>query len=278
MSYNQFHKTVASSNQVHLYEITIGSETTYYTSAELSIVIGGNTYVPLPGLASTEVNNTGEAQRNEVTINLPLDVRIAVYLIQFIPTTEITLAIYSLERDDPDEELIHEWSGVYVRYEANNPIFKMTFAPFDRELARDALSTSFGVDCQWTQYDLNCGLNPINFRQVGSVVSKNGLSIETDLTLNTPSDTHYLGGYIEVTGTYGEERAWIIAQSGANTVEIDRDLPALLVGADIRVVSSCRGDFDRCKDPDLFDNKQRFMGAPHANKLNMFTSDVRGDN
>ena len=275
MSFNDLHKTIEDSNRVQLYEISRSGFIVRYTSAEQNIIVGGQTYAAFPGLSSTEVNNTGEDQRNQVTIELTTDEEIAQDLIRFIPSVEITLAIFSLERDDPEQQLIHEWSGIYVSYEANYPRMRLTFSPFDRELARDALSASFGVNCQWTQYDNNCGLSPLSFQESGNITAVNGTVIETDLNLISTSDEHFVAGFIQVGGEFGPERAWIIGQEGTNSIEVDRISPSMTVGSSIDVLPSCRGDFNRCNT--IFNNRQRFMGAPYANKLNMFASDVRGN-
>ena len=275
--FNDKHKTVSESNEVRLYEIVFGTVTYRYTSAEQTIEVAGNIYESLPGIENTGFNNTGDSQRNELTITVDFTTPIFTYLIEFIPTFEITCRILSIERDDPDMQVIHEWSGIYNRYEANHPRMDLIFAPFDRDLNRDALVTSYGVTCQWTQYDDNCGLNFNAFGLDGTVTAINGLLVTTNLTLNTPTADHFLGGFVQISGAFGLERAWIIAQSGANIVEIDRRLQALVNGVAIKVVPSCRGEFARCIDPALFNNKQRFFAAVHANKVNPFTDDVRGE-
>jgi len=272
------HKSIEDSNQVQLFTVTVGTVIYRYTSAEIDLVAGGNTYASYPGLETTPLASSGEPQKNEVEISIDVDDDLAVYLLAYIPAVEIRILIESLERDDPDAERVHEWSGVYLIYEANYPNFKIVCVPLDTELQRDALSTSFGVGCQWTQYDAStCGLAPADFDIAATITGLDGLTVTADTILNGVSSEHYVGGQMTLEGPYGTEYAWVISQDGAFDFQIDRNSPALVVGAYISLVASCRGSFDRCKDPALFNNKVNYMGAPHANKLNPFSADVRGE-
>ena len=273
MSFNDYHKTVDDSSESYIFQISIGNSTFLYTSSEMNIVVGGNMYLSRSGLKSTELSNSGESERNNVNIELPIDDDIAQYLLRFIPSNEITLRISSIEIADPDREVIHQWTGIYVSYEANYPIFRMTFATFDQELSKDALATSFGVNCNWSQYDDNCKLNPNAHAATGTITAVTGLLIDSDFINDSITEEHYIGGYIELDGRFGAERAWIIGRDSSTSLILDRSLESLQVGAAFSIVPSCRGDFDRCNA--IFNNKINFFGGNYANKINMFQTDVR---
>lgn len=272
MSFDIFHESAYGSQPVALYTFTIGSEVIRHTSAETNITVGGNLYTPFAGIKHTDIRNSGENAKNKVTVTVTRTFSLATWLLSYVPTTEIFLTIHAYERGDTvDEELNHEFSGVYLRYISEFPEFKLEFAPLDYDSTKEVMKYSFGPICQHTQYDDYCGLSAATFQATGTVTAVSANSITTSITLNTPTATHYVGGYIEMTGVYGFERAWITEQSGANTVIIDRSLPAMEIGAAIAVIPSCRGKFSRCKDPALFNNKTRFFGAVNANKVNPFT-------
>lgn len=266
-----FHETVQDSQPVSLYEFTIGGTIIRHTSAENTITVGGNDYTAFPGIQHTKVNNSGEASKNKVTITVTRDFELATWLLTYIPTTDIFLTIYSYERNDTtDNQLIHEFSGIYLRYISRYPSFKLEFAPLDYDSNKQIMRYSFAPICQHTQYDDFCGLNQNLFSLSGSITTVTGEQISTDQNLTSISVDHFVGGYIQLTGQYGLERAWIVSQIGANDVLVDRGLPAAVIGGPITLYPSCRGELSRCIA--TFDNQLRFFGAPHANKVNPFTS------
>jgi len=276
--FNDTHKSTEDSNHAQIFTVTVGTVLYRYTSAESDLLVGGNVYASYSGLESTALVSSGESQKNEVEISLDIEDELARYLMAYVPSVEIRILIESIERDDPGLERAHEWSGVYLRYEANHPEFKIVCVPLDTELERDALSTSFGIGCQWTQYDAStCGLAAEDFDIDVNISGIDGLTLTMDAVLDSIAGDHYLGGRLDIEGPYGTEYLWIIAQSGQFDVQVDRDSPALATGAAVKLVASCRGSFDRCKNPALFNNKANYMGAPHANKLNPFAADVRGE-
>lgn len=268
MAFNTNHKSISDSEPVFLYSITIGPKTYYHTAAELPITVGAITWEVLPGIIHSDVSDTGDAGANEVTISVGHTHPIAVYLSQYVPAHEITVVIQMLERGDTELALF--WSGVFISYKKQFPAFDLICAPSDYEVAKPAMAPDFGPDCQWTQYDINCQLNPGSFIASGEVLSISGLTINTDANLTAVAADHFQGGYIEITGEFGQERAWILSQSG-NNVDVDRVLPAMASGIAINCVPSCRGDFTRCNT--VFSNRIRFVGAPHATGVNPYRGD-----
>jgi hypothetical protein len=222
MSFNDFHKTVHSSDRALLFSITMGATVWRYTSKgfniEVTVESGSFLYSDYPGIQVSEFNNSGDSERNEVTLTLDTTAPICAHLLQYIPTQEIYLQVFSIELNDPDGEVINEWRGVYSRYEANYPEMGLVFAPFDMQMGREVLSTCFGLDCQWVQYDANCGLSPLAFDINGTLISRTNFDLTTNLNFTSISANHFLGGYIEINGLYGSERAWIRQVISSNVV------------------------------------------------------------
>ena len=270
MPFNDTHKSAYSGEPVYLYTFTIGSTKIRSTAAEQAITVGAATWGVHPGINHTDPSDTGEQAGNEVTVNIGYDHPVADYLIKYIPTQEITVEIQLLERADPGEELINYWVGTYTRSSRSFPNFEMVFEPADYETGKSAMAPDWGPDCQHTQYDNGCQLSPGTFSVAGSILSFSGLTVNTDANLTAVSADHFQGGYIEISGDYGLERAWIITQSG-NNVTVDRLLPGMVSGIPITCVPSCRGDFTRCNT--VFANRQRFIGAPHAIHVNPYRGD-----
>ncbi len=269
--FETLHTSVEDSRPVTLYKITHGSKISRYTSAETDIVVNSDVYAATLGIKHTKISNSGEANKNKVTVEVTRDFEMASWLMAYVPTTEILLSIYSFERDDISGGLIHEFTGVYLMYTSKYPAFKMEFAPLDYDSNKQVMRYSFSPICQHTQYDDYCSLDQNAFLKLGTVTDVTGDVITTDQTLTAISADHYVGGYVELSGVYGLERAWIVSQSGSAAVNVDRVLPAAVVGATIKLYPSCRGEFDRCKNPSLFNNKSRFFGGVNANKINPFS-------
>jgi len=270
MAFNDNHKSVSDSEPVFLYSITVGTVTYRHTAAELPITVGAQTWAVHQGIIHSEVSDTGDAAANEVTISLGHTHPVAVYLSSFIPTEEINVKIFLLERGDSAEEMPLFWSGVFTNYRQHFPTFDLICAPADYENNKQAMSPVWGPDCQWTQYDGNCQLNPGAFVESGTVVSTSGLTINTTADLTAIGAKHFQGGYVEISGAFGSERAWILLQTG-NNVDVERVLPGMVDGIAINVYPSCRGIFTRCDT--VFGNRQRFVGAPYANNVNHYRGD-----
>ena len=277
MTFNALHKTAASSEPVILYELKIGSTTWYHTGAEVDIVAGNN--YETSRISHSDISNSGEAARNEVTVTLPTDHPLAEYLVAYIPAHEIYITIYVLEREQSPYELVHEWSGIYTSGKIAFPKFEAKFEPVDYEINREAMAPSFGANCQWAQFDANCGLTYATFQILGAVTAVNGLVVTTNAAITAVATDHFTGGFIEIVGDYGVERAFILLQNSFD-LTLDRTLPGMANSISITCVPSCRNDFTRCKSAaPLFDNKNKFQGAPHAQFVNPFEgrAGVTGD-
>lgn len=273
MSFDEYHSSYDESQPVNLYTFTIGQKKLYYTSAESNVIANGITYKAYAGLKHSKLSNSGQDSKNKVKVTVTRSFELATWLLTYVPTAEIFLTIHTYERKDIyDEDVIYEFSGVYLEFTSKYPLFEMQFAPLDYDIRKKPMKYSFGPICQHTQYDPICGLVAANFTETGLISSTVGGAIITDIALDAVSAHHFEGGYIEVDGIYGIERAWILSQTGGNTIEVDRLLPSVGAGKPIRVISSCRGEFDRCRDPALYNNQARFFGAINANKVNPFNS------
>ena len=270
MAFNDNHKSSYFGEPVFLYDITMGPVTYHHTAAELPITVGSTTWATHSGIMHTDAYDASDQAAKEVTISLGNTHPAAVYLSAYIPTIEITVKIYLLERADSALEMPLYWSGTFTRYRQHAPSLDLICEPADYENGKEAMAANYGPDCQWSQYDGNCQLSPGAFVESGDVLSISDLTINTDADLTAVAADHFQGGYIEISGDYGLERAWILSQSGANVL-VDRLLPAMAEGVAVSVYPSCRGDFGRCNT--VFSNRLRFVGAPHANMVNPFRGD-----
>ncbi|RKY55586.1 MAG: hypothetical protein DRP93_03065 [Candidatus Neomarinimicrobiota bacterium] len=278
MSFEIAHESIEDSTPAYLYEFIVGSVYYRATSAANTHIVDTFEYVPHAGIRHTEVQNSGEDAKNVCTVTVSYDHPLASWLRQYIPTEKIVLIIKNYEIGEAPTHF--EFQGLYMKYAAKYPEFKMTFSPLDYTLAQGALQKSYGLNCQHTQYDQWCGLVPQLFSLSTTIASYDPA---TDTISVTPTDLdgvavdYYLGGYIELTGFYGKERAWIVSQT-TFTLGLDRKMPSLAAGAAIDIVPSCKGSFEACRDPALFNNKLRYLGAPHANKVNPFgQTGVKGE-
>ena len=270
MTFEIAHESIEDSAPVYLYEFAVGGTTYYYTSGARTYNVGGFDYTPYPGIAHTAINNSGEDAKNSCTVTVDYDHPLSGWLRTYIPTQSITLTIKSYEIGNLPTYF--EFQGAYMKYVSRYPEFKMTFSPLDYTLSQGALQKSYALNCQHSQYDQFCGLLAVNFLLATTITTYTAATNTIDVTptsLNGVSTDYYVGGFVELDGIYGKDKAWIVAQTEF-TVEVDRQMPSLVTGALIDLIPSCKGSFTSCKDPALFNNKLRFLGAPHADKVNPF--------
>lgn len=274
MTFATQEESVYSGSPAELFKLELGTTAYYLTSAEEDVIIGSITYESLEVSHSGFVES-GEAAKNELEFNLPVDHALATYLIQYIPSQEITLTVYRCHRSESPISVQPRWYGVATSWECSYPDFMITFAPADYEIDREMMPRRFGPDCQWTQYDDGCDLEPATFGSVLTVSSFSGVGITFTTSLPAPSpvaspDEHFKGGFVQITGPHGPERARILSHA-TTVVSLDRALPGLANGDSVLVVPSCRGDITRCEV--YFNNVLRNLSAPNANMVNPFIGD-----
>ena len=270
MSFEIAHESVEDSAPVYLYDFIVGSTHYRYTSGARTYSVGGLDYEPYPGIAHTAINNSSEDAKNSCTVTVGYDHPLSGWLRSYIPTQTITLTIKSYEIGE--SPTVFEFQGAYMKYVSRFPEFKMTFSPLDYTINQSALQKSYALNCQHSQYDQFCGLIATPFTLSATIATYTASTNIVDLTptsLNGVATDYYVGGFIEIDGIYGKDKAWIVAQTEF-TVEVDRQMPSLENGAAIDLIPSCKGSFSSCKDPALFNNKLRYLGAPHADKVNPF--------
>ena len=265
------HESVQDSTPVYLYDFVVGSTHYRYTSGARTYTVDGFDWVPYAGITHTNVYNSGEDAKNACTVTVDYDHPLSGWLRTYIPTQAINLVIKSHEVGKT--ATYFEFQGVYMKYVSRYPEFKMTFSPLDYTLNQGALQKSYALNCQHSQYDNFCGLLAHTFLTSAVITTyddaTNIISV-SPTSLDTVTSDYHVGGYIELDGLYGKDKAWIVAQTQF-TVEVDRRMPSLKAGAAINLVPSCKGSFAACKDPALFNNKLKFLGAPHADKVNPFS-------
>ena len=278
MSFEIAHESVEDSKPAYLYEFIIGSTYYRYTSAARTHTVDGFDYIPYAGIKHTEVYNSGEDAKNACTVTVDYDHPLSEWLRAYVPTQEIILIIKNYEIGETPTYF--DFQGAYMKYTAKFPEFKMTFSPLDYTIVQGALQKSYGLNCQHSQYDGWCGLVPQVFSTTTTITVYTEATDIIDVSptnLDGVATDSYIGGYVELTGEYGLERAWIVEQT-TFTLTLDRRMPALTAGASVELTPSCKGDFETCKNPALFNNKIRYLGAPHADKVNPFDgSGVKGE-
>lgn len=273
MTFNALQKSVYLSEPVELYVWTVGTTTYRETSAELDIPHSGNTYASTTGLSWSGGSQSGEDAKDEVRVTVDWSHPVFQLFLNYVPQGEVSLTIYGLERGDTvDQELIHIWSGVWVKEERNYPEGVLIFKPVDFGIRKPALCPKYGPNCQWSQFSGRCGLVEASWSTSYTVGSVSGLVVSIS---GVADDDNYRGGMLVIGAGSSTERAWIVSQA-AGQVTLDRDMPSLAAGVACKLTKACRGEFSRCDT--VFSNRPRFLGAPYADKVNPHVGDgVRGD-
>ena len=270
MSFEIAHESVEDSKPVYLYEFVVGGTYYRYTSGSRTYNVDNFDYEPYPGIEHSTVHNSGEDAKNSCTVTVDYDHPLSGWLRAYIPTQTIVLTIKSYEIGEAPT--VFEFQGAYMKYTSRFPEFKMTFSPLDYTLNQGALQKSYALNCQHSQYDNFCGLNTATFSLAAVIATYTSSTNTIDVTptnLNIVATDYYIGGFVEIDGKYGTDKAWIVAQTEF-AVEVDRRMPSLANNVAINLIPSCKGSFISCKDLALFNNKLKFLGAPHADKVNPF--------
>lgn len=265
----------------YLYQFQVeypdGVRTWTYTGFERDLTFGGLTFISA-GIEHSTVRESLGMESNQIEIQCPhaTDNPLA----SFLPfTLEFPLELHVWEATVAYGAVTvarRVFRGEVSTVQANGPFLtasaRILGSIFDRRIPRKLIQKS----CNWTIFDVHCGVLQQNFRWVGKVDTWDEASGEMlvsglqwlGMAPEAPSvDGHWFAGGLVQIGT-GTACLWRLIQQSqlAGVDEILITLGSRLpstpsAGTEVQLWPGCDGQYATCVDK--FDNAVRFGGYPH---------------
>ena len=254
-----------------LYEVTLaGGSVQRWTSADVSIVWSGYTWLPYPGISDGGVKTSRGLSTNSVELTLMADSRYTiggVPILKFVLNNGFDGAVVRIYR-----VFYPSWGaaeiGAYTRFYGRfSEVIEHTQSQVILSLASwtELLDVNMPVDvwqssCLNTLFDTKCAVNRASYAASGTVSSGS-----TDKTLNTnitsASGTFNLGALVFTSGVNNGLRRTIKTQLNTGVISLVSPLPVAPASGDtFTAYPGC--DLKKTTCATKFSNLARFRGQP----------------
>jgi uncharacterized phage protein (TIGR02218 family) len=267
MTYLTYETSEQSGAPVELYEFYTENATLRYTSAEVDVVYGGNTYTS-DTIRRSSVELSIETPRNALQLTMARNHPIADLFRIAPPDEPIGLIVKRFHRGDSEVGVL--WVGRVLNVQWQDTATALVLCePASISANRNGLGRYYQIPCPYALYNPNdCKVDRTAFEHDTTVTAIAGLTV----TVASKNSAHpYPGGFIEfVTGSPSiAERRLITEASGLVFTVTRRFSSALVVGAAVTLLPGCDHTITTCNG--VFSNKLNYGGFVAMPKKNPFT-------
>lgn len=263
--------SVHDGEPIECYEFSGSYKTYRYTSSDLPVIVGGNTYVPV-ALKRTNVK-AGVYDEDNIKIDIEMPISVALvkdYGFQITPP-RLLLTIYRVHRDtDFATDFVIFWKGLVTSFNIENNKAKLSIpSVFGDAMSGNLPSVYYQTPCNHVLYDSGCKMSRAANTVTTTVVAVEGNSVQIASNGGWP-DGAFIGG--EVADTSHNDRRMIVAHA-ADLLTINYPFSSLAVGTTVEVTRGCDHGFSSdCKNK--FNNQINHGGFPFIPKINPFMDGI----
>lgn len=245
-----------------LYTISRGLQSWHYTSGDVNINFGGNTFVATP-IKRSSINSTQELNKTNLKISMS---RRVTFLGQFIPgspTDIFTITVTRIHASDPDPAIIFKGRIINVKFAESSA--ELTCVPLQVTLKRPGLRRVYQTTCPHVLYGDQCKLNRFDFSVTTNLTGVSGLTISSpDFVISIDpifDPTHFIGGFVEWTvGGLVETRFIIDHDNVSGILTLNRPFLGMDVGVSVTAFAGCGRGVSVCSNK--FNNIVNYGGFP----------------
>lgn len=262
MTFESREESVEEGAPVELYTFRVYSTNYYYTSAATVQTLDATDYAPY-AISHGEISQTEDLERNDLTLDVPLDFPILDFYEAAPPSDVIFLTVVSKHRDDTGTAVI--WTGRVLNATREGGIGKIACENVFTSLRRMGLRRLYSRLCPHVLYGPRCRAVEATHEVFAVIDGVNGSSIDSTTFALVP-DGRYAGGLIEYEVSPGRlERRGIKSHVGS-TVEMTHPIPDLPALATVRALPGCKHTLPDCND--VFANVINYGGWAFVPKQN----------
>lgn len=269
MTYATDEESVQSGAPVEIYTFTRnGVVIGRYTSAEVAVVVGGNTYSTWPGGIKRErIEITTETGRSAMRLAVAKDFPIAE-LVHLRPRTGIVGVTAQRYHRADATDVIAFWPGgrvLTVKRERNGER-TLICDPVSVTWNRNGLTRKCGRNCQHVLYGPRCRLSQSDwgYATTISAISGNLLTVAA-----LESGMPYAGGIVERTDDDGITDVAYIVEASGTTLTLDLPFYGAAVSDALLVYPGCDWTMSTCNT--VFANSANYGGRLHIPEKNPVT-------
>lgn len=244
-----------------LYHFWRGSTHWRYTSGDVSIIFGGETYAPAT-IKRGKTQYDTKLETNTITIDVG---RVTNPVLEFIASSVYDLvwvSIHKIHRDLIIEETTPIFVGNIKEISFKGVAAKIKCTGFEHFLNQVVPRYRYGPACQHTLYDTQCGLTRDTFTSTITIgtVSTDGLTLTADGFLDKESG-YYSFGYLDFAG-----QSRMIVNHVSTTVNLRYRVPGLDGGDAVTISAGCDKSRTMCENK--FNNLINNLSFPDIPKDN----------
>lgn len=248
---------------IELYEFTLGTMVWRFTSAEIDVVDGDNTYTSAP-ITRSDIAVSGEKARNAITLTVPRNFPIADLFRITAPTDIVAVTLRRYHRGDI-EAFVVAWDGRVLNTSWSGAQAEMQCDPVSVSFARTGLRRRYSRQCSHVLYGTACGLNKADFGHATTVVEQDGANL---FVATVGSGVSYAGGFVEWdTGTHLERR---FVQSQGDSLRLSVPFQGIAEDDAVTIYPGCDHTTANCQ---AYENIDNYGGFPFVPTKNPFGSD-----
>ena len=237
MSYETIEQSIEDAAPIYLYQFSQAAAVWRYTNQLETVAYDGHNWLSSP-LAHSDINQTGEIERDSVTLTFPIDDPFASQFIGRPPELVTTFTLFRGHRDSSDYFVW--WKGRIASANTSGVTVILECESVFTSLKRPGLRAKYQRPCRHTVYYGSCGLDKDDFAVASTVSAVSGVSVTFAGT--PPTDNTYRGGMI---GSSDGQLRMIQSQVG-NVLTLVRPLDVLTVGASVSLYPGCNRTKTRC--------------------------------
>lgn len=273
MSFSVFELGRFSGRKVALYRFAVGAVVWRFTSAQVALTLGAETFTPAPGITHTAVRETAaSAQKNQLTISMPYRMNplasdapatqdIGNVFNPWSPSQRMLVTVLVTHLGDPDAETNVEWMGRVVAPRFEDASLELTCDPSYRNPRSAGAQRRIGRACDVPLFSQ--GLGMCNVEKAAHAVpatlgAVSGLTLTAAAFASAPRPL--VGGMLEWTRSNGLVETRTIWSHDGDEIVINWGGPELEVGAAVTAYPNCPHNVAGCQS---FDNEPNYPGWPN---------------
>lgn len=233
-----------------------------YTDADRLITRGGDDYLPLAGLARSDIRDSSQRLKNMLTITLPVNAPVAPWWRPYPPSGRV--GVVWLATHSGDTEVNIEWIGRVVAPRFTDTLLQLNCEPSSGNSRSQALSMKWQRTCPLVLYSQGLGMCNVDksLHATPATLSSVAGAVIQSAAFGALASGILAGGYVEYVRPDGEAEFRTVMAHTGSTVVLNYGSAALAAGLEVIGYRGCRHNFQACRDD--FDNGPNYGGTVYS--------------
>lgn len=267
MTYNATELSIQGGEPVELYEFVVDTVTYRFTSRDEDYDYAGHTYSSLDPLTRTEIEDTGEIAKNDLTVSAPRDFVIAEMFRIVPPSSVVQFTLWEVHGSDGAQERIVKWRGRVLNAEWSNEEAKLTCQSVFTSLKQFGLRRLYSRQCPHVLYGPECRADQPSKKLTAVVLSIDGLILHVP-DADALADHWFDGGWIEWERSPGVVERRAIRDHVGDELVMTHQILGFEAGVTIDIFPGCDHTVATCQSK--FANVENYGGFPYVPRKNPF--------